>query len=806
MYKHFLSLAFLLVSIQPILAQGWIRDSLEKLRSTPLNEFQKVDLLLAEVRLKSFEGTYEEALTVVDSALEIAQNIGFREGEARAYVYKYNQIIELEGPDKALPLLEKAIALNQAIGSVSIEAFIQYHLAEYYHHDKSNLDQALTILEDFLPNLDDRVHPKDRGNFYKEYGLCLLDLGRFDEGIAVFKKALQSYYEMRETSFIDPTLQGPSADATDGGLLNEGQVLIYMGEVFLEKGNPDTARAYTQKAIEIYEQTQMPSFVAWCYENLYEIADFEGDYKACIEHLTQALTIYQEQGERRNESYVLQQFGWLYLELGDYEQSILNYQKSNANCQAVGDTICLLKNYIQMAELSFVQQEADLAMQFLQKAKDFTLAIHDDIDLPDIYYSISRGWNIKNEPDSAIHYAQVGRSILQDQNRFPGLFSSNLNLANIYYQDQQLDSALYYAQYAKEHLLQFSNLDGRKDLHQLLRKIYEERGDYQKALVHYDTFFVYHDSLYQQEVQQIAKTERIRQNVNDYIAEKDQANLKAQLLSTQKNLYLTLAIGLLILLLVGTYLFYQIRLTKKALEDKNRQLANLNATKDKFFSIIAHDIRSPITALDSVGEQMEYYLSKNDVNKLQLLSSRVEQTAKKLSTLLDNLLNWALVQTEAMSYRPRAIFLQPISRNILELYEPFASTKGIRLENHISVGEMAYADENALSTILRNLINNALKFTPRNGIISISTFENEYTISVEVKDNGVGIKPELVPHIFSLSHTTTDGTAGEKGAGLGLILCRELVELNKGSIKVISQLGKGTSFIFTTPKVAQNML
>jgi signal transduction histidine kinase len=277
--------------------------------------------------------------------------------------------------------------------------------------------------------------------------------------------------------------------------------------------------------------------------------------------------------------------------------------------------------------------------------------------------------------------------------------------------------------------------------------------------------------------------------------------LEAEILASRNNLYLAIALGLLGILLIGGYLFQQLRKTRKQLETQNLQLTQLNDTKDRFFGIIAHDIRGPITSLDGIGEQMSYYLKKNNTERLNLLTSQVDKTSKKLTNLLDNLLNWALMQKGTIPYTPQSLDLEEVVQENIELYAEVAAMKNIQLQNKVEKGTLAYADMSAVTTIIRNLVNNAVKFTTDGDTISINTKSEKGKIFIEINDTGTGISANKLEKIFLLNTERKQGTSGEKGSGLGLLLCKDLVKLNKGTIKAVSELGKGSTFIFSLPIV-----
>jgi signal transduction histidine kinase/FixJ family two-component response regulator len=236
----------------------------------------------------------------------------------------------------------------------------------------------------------------------------------------------------------------------------------------------------------------------------------------------------------------------------------------------------------------------------------------------------------------------------------------------------------------------------------------------------------------------------------------------------------------------------------------NEELKKLNADKDKFFSIVAHDLKGPFMPLLGNAElllEMFEHLSSEDIKDI---SRDIHRSAKHVLNLLENLLSWARLQMGRMEYHPDEIDLYTIVEQSVDLLSASAETKQITLHSTVTPGIVVHADEHMIDTVIRNLTNNALKFTPADGQIMIGAKQQsneEYDfIEVSVTDTGVGISQEDVDKLFRIDvHHSTTGTAQEGGTGLGLIMCKEMVEMNNGQIWVESVLGQGSTFKFTIP-------
>jgi signal transduction histidine kinase len=237
---------------------------------------------------------------------------------------------------------------------------------------------------------------------------------------------------------------------------------------------------------------------------------------------------------------------------------------------------------------------------------------------------------------------------------------------------------------------------------------------------------------------------------------------------------------------------------------KNEQLHELNAAKVKLFSIISHDLRSPFSAILGFMEMLrDNYKEFSDEDRMEMIN-QIHATTNQAFYLVENLLNWARVQTSTIQCQPECINLPEIINNNFKLYKSIAESKGIMLEFNITNNTLLFADTHLLETTLRNLLSNAIKFTPAGGHIVVDASRQGETVTISVTDTGTGMNREQIDSLFIFEKTQSQfGTDGEKGSGLGLLLCKEFVEKNQGTITVKSKPGKGSTFSFTVPAFIQ---
>ncbi len=248
---------------------------------------------------------------------------------------------------------------------------------------------------------------------------------------------------------------------------------------------------------------------------------------------------------------------------------------------------------------------------------------------------------------------------------------------------------------------------------------------------------------------------------------------------------------------------------KEALQEKNEKLNKINATKDKFLKIIAHDLKNPIGTAWGFSDLLLLDEEMDSEHKKECLLA-INNSLKHTHELLDNLLNWASAQSNAIYINIKGLNACELVEKELLVLREVANRKSISFKNKISRDFIVYADLNMFETIIRNLISNAIKFSYPNGVIEIyadiiGSNNNSYA-QIQIKDSGVGMTNDKVNSLFTVTNNiSTYGTNKEKGTGLGLLLCKEFVDLHKGNIIVESQVNKGSCFIVQLPIDHENL-
>jgi len=241
------------------------------------------------------------------------------------------------------------------------------------------------------------------------------------------------------------------------------------------------------------------------------------------------------------------------------------------------------------------------------------------------------------------------------------------------------------------------------------------------------------------------------------------------------------------------------------LQESEKQLRIANATKDKFFSIIAHDLKNPFNSIIGFSKLLLEQINDQEQSKINEFAHAIHTSGKNAFRLLENLLDWSSSQTGTIRFEPEPFLINQLIQDTIALCSHHADAKYICIQQHLPDQLPAYADKNMVQTVVRNLLTNAIKFTNPQGHITISAARKTDQIHVTVSDNGIGMNPKTIEALFNIHEkSSTPGTENELGTGLGLILCKEFIEKHGSTIKVSSEPGKGSDFSFLLPMATQS--
>jgi signal transduction histidine kinase len=375
-------------------------------------------------------------------------------------------------------------------------------------------------------------------------------------------------------------------------------------------------------------------------------------------------------------------------------------------------------------------------------------------------------------------------------------------LGNIFLEENNEEQFILYTMKGLELAKEEGLKEQVRDASYLLYVFYRDNSQYEEALDYQSQYHAYKDS-----IQNLETTQRLANLRTEFEVGQKQAEVDLLLEQRRSNQIIMITGGIILLAVIGlviiifTYFRAKNRLNQQ-LEEQKDSLIKLNQTKDKFFSIISHDLRGPVNNLSGLISVTKYFIEDQKNDELKEMMNRMEDSVGKLVNLLDNLLNWALQQRGYFPNVPEKINAQNLLEDIMGMFKDMALSKEINTKLNIEEDFDLYVDKNTTSTIFRNLINNAIKFTKAGGTIEVEAVKdqaNGFGI-IHVKDTGIGMPAEKLQSLFKLNENiSTKGTSGETGLGLGLQLVKEFVQQNKGEITLESEEGKGTTFSVKLP-------
>ncbi|MCX7696321.1 MAG: tetratricopeptide repeat-containing sensor histidine kinase [Bacteroidales bacterium] len=599
------------------------------------------------------------------------------------------------------------------------------------------------------------------------------------------------------------------------------------GLAWEEIGNIFFYLGFTDSAFKAYKK----SFAYYLAENCYpcfaslalEVAKYKkrlADYPSALQFCLIAIQIAQQTNQIKiiGKSYVL--IGSIYLMQQKYQEALKFMQKAISIFNKDEFIKEKIMTYINIAGVYRTTGRIDDAFQTLQKSYEIASKNNFKREMAVILNNLADIHLELGKYDEAIRLLSTAFNFEEHDAENSCIFHMNLGIA--YMKKNQLYESEKHLLKSLEILFHLKNLNLLAKTYALLSDLYVLKHDYQKAYQYKNQQKKLEDSLcFEQNAQMLKATEekfKIKELENENKLLRQQQLIDQMKSSSQEKNFIMLVVLLFLALLALGFLIFLNRMQKKhelTLNKYNKELLEKNAllakqkldiaesilVRDKLFSIISHDLRNPMASLISFARIIRRDYQKLTPKELEVLVSEMEKVVNKMSDLLENLLLWYRTQGDKWISQPTVIHLQNIIQKVIEYYEKSFQLKNISVDITLDKEPtIVYADEKMLETILRNLVSNAIKYTPENGKVFISSTKHENEYIIQIQDTGIGMDQDKISEIMSNQPIeSTPGTAGEKGSGLGLYIVKELIDKNKGRFWIESTLGKGTSFYFTLP-------
>lgn len=578
--------------------------------------------------------------------------------------------------------------------------------------------------------------------------------------------------------------------------------LEVISEIIRHEKNRDSIIVYSNRLLELANDLNVDDtkYFHWAYNMLASAYQELGELDRSLEYHHLSVT-YAVDDQQRAVSY--SNIGSVYQNNKDYANALAHYKKAIKLFDQIQDSLRLGTTFISIGYAYYLIDHLDSASYFLSGAKDIYTNL--DIQYKDYYWSYAAG-NLalvkakQGQIDESEQALDTAIAILEKYGDAYAISEYEIELAKIYLAKGDRKRALQFAlsgtQLAKENGYKKFIRDGSE----LLSQFYANNNDFKKAFGYQSDFMAYNDSLVNADLVRKLANQRTEFEVGQKQAEVD-------LLTAEKRTQriITVAIGafafILVVLAAIIYKYYRSKARiNRILADQKAELERLNSTKDKFFSIISHDLRSPVAGFHGISQMIKMMVQTKQTDQLLEMTEHIDESVDQLSKLLDNLLNWAMQQQGHIPNVPEKLNLKEMTDDLVRTLSNMAEGKSIELVADVPDSVELWSDKNTTMTILRNLVSNALKFTPEGGEVGIRASEENGLAKIKVYDTGVGMPKDKLKKLFQLQDKkSTYGTSGEKGLGLGLQLVHEFMEMNNGKIEVDSEEGKGTTFTLWLP-------
>ncbi len=577
----------------------------------------------------------------------------------------------------------------------------------------------------------------------------------------------------------------------------------------------EKALEYCFKALKIAEENRLKSEEAISLSAIADIYSEVGNSYKAIEYYMQSLIIHQELHDEEGLINTNNALGRVYLRLETPKKALQYHKAALAMSKKTGVKKLEANTIHHIGEAVKRDGKPKEAINYQKQALAIRKSIKDEAGIAQSYTALGELYLSEEDTDRALEYQLLGIKSKKKLKDNKGLALSYNNIGAIFIQTKEYERAIKNIEVALEYGVQEKGKKQIRDSYELLYSCYSSLEDYAMALEYKDLFIAISEFIYSEEserklAEMQTKYEIDKKENEIEILKRDQL-LQEYKLESQATVRNLLILGLAMIAIIACLIYYSYWVKKRSnidltcrnaeINDQNRKLEELNATKDKFFSIISHDLKGPLNSLTSFSSLLINHTAHLSKEEIQMLAKDLDKSVKGLFSLLENLLEWSRSQSGNIELKPESLDLNDLINQSKHLLSKTAESKNIEIQTTEYYNISVHADRNSVSTVIRNLMSNALKFTPEGGQVRIEATESSNMVMISVHDNGVGMSEEVMDKLFRIDKKhTTKGTANEKGTGLGLILCKEFVEKNGGTIAVESREGEGSIFSFTLPK------
>ncbi|MFC1852204.1 tetratricopeptide repeat protein [candidate division CSSED10-310 bacterium] len=598
-----------------------------------------------------------------------------------------------------------------------------------------------------------------------------------------------------------------------------------IGISYWAQGDYQKALEFLYQALAIREKFGDKARIAPIINNIGAIHHYQSNYKKALQYYLRALHIYEELGLEVSIAHAYNNIGVINKALMNYEKSLFYYLKALEIYKRRDDTQNLAKSYHNIGVTYMKQNRNKLALEYHLKSLKLKEKLGDKMGMANTYICLG-SISMKDTPQKALNYLNRALHIMTEAGDKHSTSKCYLHIGQVHKYHNHYSLAAEFLQKSLELAQHIGAQDLEMEAYQEFSALEEGARRNQRALFYYKRYEAVKDQIYNTDKQKLIaeiqtryETEKKEQEIQLLNKEKELQHVELQsrqtALTKQKDIFFATILVLIIIVTFSVLLFQQyiqkrkvnillnrqnqeITIQKAAIEEQKEELEKLIATKDKFFTIIAHDLRNPFTALLSITQSLSDDAHDLTHEESKFYIHKVNKSASRIYNLLENLLQWSLAQTGRLQMTREHCDLSHIVDECLLLSMASAEKKDIALQSQIPKETYVQADVNMMRTVLMNLMSNAVKFNNQGGTVTVQGQVYDDLYEVAVVDTGIGISDLDQKKLFRIDvRNKSIGASQGKGTGLGLLLCQEFIELNGGHIWVESKLGQGTTVKFT---------
>lgn len=691
-------------------------------------------------------------------------------------------------------------------------------------------DEVIAICESALKG---KLGKKDKFTLYLQVGICLYDLKDLNHAGEYLKKAKVLSATIKSDDQLGRLYNYMAWLASNHNSYNEaigyfkvsyqhyvksgdaakqGNVLNSIGAMHWYQRNYAMALNYFNRAYELGEKHDDKGLMLNGLINKGIVLNQLTQYAEALDCIKKALELNKIAGDESTRASLLNNLGNIHIELKQFKSAIKYFNEALQLYLSLDDSEGVGGCHNNLGEVYLKLGDVDAALKSYGSLLNYAGGVRDSALIAMAYVNIGKAYQHKQVHLKAVSYFERALKIMANYK------DPSLEAEAYLYLAKALLASMRYVQ-AEAYLNKSIEITQRIDDKLTLAECYNTKSDlfarqgsYRDALDYKGLYVDLKDTITdEQALVNSARMEAVYNLIEKEAIisklEKDNISKEEDLarIKETRTLYLGISVALFGCIIFMILLYRLRRRTSLQLKEKNKELAQLNATKDKFFSIIAHDLKSPFSSLMGFAEMLCLHAETKNTKEVFEYAQVIHNSTKRLLGLVENLLQWSRTQLGTTEYKPMQIDVSIHTHNIVSLLRMNAEEKDIVISPKVEKDLVAWADLNLFSTVLRNLISNAIKFSRVGSVIYVAAKKKSDMIEVAVSDSGVGIRQENLEKLFQVDTAfSTKGTFNEKGTGIGLVLCKEFVEINKGTIVAESELEKGSTFTFTLPLCSNN--